>query len=335
MARAALLGGLALLAACAPAGPSYKVYVSNEGSGDLTIINPDTREAIATVAIGKRARGIHADADGKLIYIALSGSPNAPPGVDESTLPPPDKSADGIGVFDVASVKFLRKVPGGSDPEQFAIGRDGVLYVSNEDAAGLSFVNPVQGNVLATVPTGKEPEGVTLTPDGKFVYVTSEDQGTVAVVDTAAKQVVKTIKVGRRPRGVAFLPNGTRAFVTNENDATVSVIDTGKLEVAQTIPIGENTKPMGMAITHDGSKLYVSTGRGNKVAVVDTASGSVNALFDAGDRPWGIALSPDEKLLYTANGRSNDVSIIDVASKTVLKKVKVGDKPWGVLVLAK
>src|SRR6185436_12735706 len=174
----------ALLSSCAPSGPSYRVYISNEGSGDLTVIDPVKMEAVTTVAIGKRARGIHAGADGKQIFVALSGSPFAPPGVDESTLPPPDKSADGIGVFDVAQNKFLRKVPGGSDPEQFAIGKDGLLYVSNEDTGGLSFVDPVKGTVLSTVPTGEEPEGVTITPDAKFVYVTSEDKGTVTVVDT-------------------------------------------------------------------------------------------------------------------------------------------------------
>jgi YVTN family beta-propeller protein len=139
--------------------------------------------------------------------------------------------------------------------------------------------------------------------------------------------------VGRRPRGIAFLPDGTRAFITNENDATVSVIDTGKLEVVQTIPIGANMKPMGMAMSRDGSHLYVTTGRGNKVYDVQPSTGNVLTSFEVGERPWGIALSPDEKFLFTANGRSNDVSIVDVATHTVVKKVKVGDKPWGVLVL--
>src|SRR3954447_19532526 len=121
----------ALLSSCAPSGPSYKVYISNEGSGDLTVIDPVKMEALTTVPIGKRARGIHAGPDGKQIFVTLSGSPFAPPGVDESTLPLPHKRLDGIGVYDVAQNKFLRKVPGGSDPEQFAVGKDGLLYVSN------------------------------------------------------------------------------------------------------------------------------------------------------------------------------------------------------------
>jgi len=322
-----------LLASCASKGPGYRVYISNEASGDLTVIDPGRMESLGTVPIGKRARGIHASPDGKFIYIALSGSPFAPPGVDESTLPPPDKSADGIGVFDIAANKMLRKVPGGSDPEQFAVGRDGMLYVSNEDAAGLSFVDPVKGDVQVTIPTGKEPEGVTLAPDAKYVYATSEDAGTVTVVDIGARKAVKTINVGRRPRGIAFLPDGSRAFITNENDATLSVIDTAKLDVVQTINLGQPLKPMGMAMSRDGARLYVTTGRGKKVVVVETATGNVQSSFEVGDRPWGIGLSPDEKLLFTANGPSNDVSIVDVATHAVIKKVKVGDRPWGVLVL--
>src|ERR1039458_7677492 len=108
-ARLAVPAFLSMLPACAPGGPSYRVYISNEASGDLTVIDPAKMAALSTIPIGKRARGLHASADGKLIYIALSGSPLAPPGLGESTLPPPDKTADGIGVFDIAQNKMLRK----------------------------------------------------------------------------------------------------------------------------------------------------------------------------------------------------------------------------------
>jgi len=94
-----------------------RIYVTNEVSGDLSVIDSGTRKVIATVPLGKRPRGIHASPDQETLYVALSGSPIAGPDVDESTLPPPDKSADGIGVFNVAQNKVVRVLPGGSDPE--------------------------------------------------------------------------------------------------------------------------------------------------------------------------------------------------------------------------
>ena len=96
---------------------AFRLYVSNEVSGDLTIIDSATYKVIATVPLGKRPRGIHASPDRKTIFIAVSGSPVAGPGVDESTLPPPDRSADGIAVFDVKQNKVVRIIHAGVDPE--------------------------------------------------------------------------------------------------------------------------------------------------------------------------------------------------------------------------
>src|SRR5277367_6375624 len=104
---------------------AFRIYVTNEVSGDMTVIDSGTSKVIATVPLGKRPRGIHASPDRKTIYVALSGSPIAGPDVDESTLPPPDKSADGIGVFDVAQNKIIRMIKGGSDPENFDVSKDG------------------------------------------------------------------------------------------------------------------------------------------------------------------------------------------------------------------
>uniref|UniRef100_Q01XG5 Uncharacterized protein n=1 Tax=Solibacter usitatus (strain Ellin6076) TaxID=234267 RepID=Q01XG5_SOLUE len=75
---------------------------------------------------------------------------------------------------------------------------------------------------------------------------------------------------------------------------------------------------IGMAMTRDGAKLYVTTARGKKVAVVETATGSVAGMFEVGQRP-GASRSPPTR---------------NVATGTVFK-VKVGEKPWGILVLSK
>jgi YVTN family beta-propeller protein len=148
----------------------YRVYVSNESSGDLSVIDPTTNKVVATLELGKRPRGIHASPDRKEIYVALSGSPLAPPGVDESKLPPPDRSADGIGVIDVGQLKKTRILHSGIDPENFDVGPDGrTIFVSNEDGAAVSFVDVASGNVVHSVKVGEEPEGVKVSPDGRVV----------------------------------------------------------------------------------------------------------------------------------------------------------------------
>ncbi len=98
--------------------PAGRLYVTNENSGDLSVIDTATRQVVATIPLGKRPRGIKVSPDGATLYVALSGSPIAPPGTDESKLPPPDRNADGIGVVDVKQGKLLRVIHGGSDPEQ-------------------------------------------------------------------------------------------------------------------------------------------------------------------------------------------------------------------------
>src|SRR6266496_477140 len=316
--------------------PPYRVYVTNETSGELSVIDPVTLEVTATVPLGKRPRGIHASPDGKTIYVALSGSPIGGPGVDESKLPPPDKTADGIGVFDVQQNKLLRLIPSGSDPENFDLSKDGrQLFVSNEDDATHSNVDLSTAHVVRGLSVGEEPEGVTVSPDGKFVYVTSEDTGAISVLDTASSKLIKTFKVGRRPRSIVFAPDGSRAYVNAENDGAVVVIDAVKHQALQAIRLGQPgvIKPMGLALSADGKTLYVTTGRGHSVFVLDTATNQVKASFEVGERPWGIALSPDGKTLYTANGPANDVSVVDLNRRTVTRKIKVRGGPWGVLVL--
>jgi YVTN family beta-propeller protein len=81
------------------------------------------------------------------------------------------------------------------------------------------------------------------------------------------------------------------------------------------------------------NRLYVSTGRGGTVAVIDvTGTPKLVKEIPVGKRPWGIALSADGRFLYTANGPSDDMSIVDTTSLTTVKRVGAGKSPWGVAV---
>lgn len=314
--------------------PAGRLYVTNENSGDLSVIDTATGRLVRRIVLGKRPRGIKASPDGSTLYIALSGSPIAPPGVDESKLPPPDRSADGIGVVDVKSGMLMRVIRVGSDPEQTAVGPDGRrLFVAHEDMGMASVIDVRDGRVVGTVTVGGEPEGVDLRPDGRVVYVTSEADNQVAVIDTASAKLVATFEAGPRPRSTGFLPDSSKAYVSAENGGAVIVVDAFNHRPIGAIKLegGDLVRPMGVVVPETGKRVFVSTGRGKSVVVIDPATNTVEASIEVGERPWGIAASKDGKWVFTANGPSNDVSFVDIVNRKVITKVRVGDRPWGVL----
>ena len=254
--------------------PAFHAYVTNETSGDLTVIAAGTHEVVATIPLGKRPRGIKVSPDNTRLFVALSGSPPAPPGTDEDSLPPPDRSADGIGIVDIAEGRIVNVLQAGTDPEQVAISADGTrVFVANEDAALASIVEIATGEILAELPVGGEPEGVTRSPNGAWVYITSEEENRVSVIDTEALEVIASFDVGARPRSSNFSPDSTRAYVTAENGGTVSVVDTADHTVIETIELtGELIRPMEVRVSPDGGRLYVSTGRGRLIMAIDTAT---------------------------------------------------------------
>src|SRR4051812_17880846 len=165
------------------AATNYEVFVSNERDGTVTVIDGSTRQVSGTIEVGKRPRGIHASPDGKTLYVAVSGTPIAGPPkrdasgklIDDDDDRPADHSQDGIAVVDIATRKLVKKLPAGTDPEQFAVSLDGKkLYIANEDAGTVSVLNVISGSVEATVRVSTEPEGVGISPNGKWVYVTCE-----------------------------------------------------------------------------------------------------------------------------------------------------------------
>src|SRR5260370_29487334 len=123
----------AMTLSCRKATPHPFIYVSNEEGGDVAMVDPNSAQVIARIPVGKRPRGVRLSPDNKVLYVALSGSPKAGPGVDESKLPPADRDAAGVGVVDLVGRKLARTMASGRDPEPFDVSQDRkTLFVSNE-----------------------------------------------------------------------------------------------------------------------------------------------------------------------------------------------------------
>ena len=232
--------------------PNYSLFVSNERSGDVTVIDGSTDVVVTTFPVGKRPRGIHATPDGTRVFVTLSGSPRMAPGVDTERAPA-DKTADGLGVIDPVAHKLIDRWHIGSDPEQFAISRDGKFaFIANEDDATASIVDLSSGQSRGRVKVSEEPEGVGVNPANGEVYVTCEEKGEVFAIAPDEQRVIAKIDTGGRPRSVAFLPDGSRAYVACESGGYVAVIDAASRKLVSKIQLPKGSLPMGTAMSPDG-----------------------------------------------------------------------------------
>lgn len=315
-----------------------RAYVSNEDGQSVTIIDVEKLEAVATIPVGKRPRGLKLSNDGSRLYVAVSGLPKCPPSVPDEICAQRkrDLAADGIAVLDTAQQKVLTTLRAGSDPEQFDITPDGKrMFVANEDSATASVVDLATGEVIERIRVGNEPEGVVVSPNGQWVLVTNEADNTISIIDTSTLKVLRNISVGRRPRDVAFTPDSRTVYVGGELDASIYRVAMPEGEPAERIlQLRKEALPMTVLLDPKRERLYVSTGRGGTVAVISLKGGQAKLEMEipVGTRPWGMDMTADGRLLFTANGPSNDVTVIDTTKLSVIKKIPVGETPWGVVV---
>jgi PQQ-dependent catabolism-associated beta-propeller protein len=333
--RRSALACFLLLALPALSAHAGRAYVSNEDGQSVSVLDTDKAEVVATISVGKRPRGLKLNADGTLLYVAVSGLPKCPPTVpdEECAKLERDLAADGIAVVDTRQNKLLKVLKAGSDPEQFDLSKDGKrMFVANEDIATTSVVDTGSGEVIERVAVGKEPEGVVVSPNGRWVLVTNESDNAVSIIDASTLKVLRSVKVGHRPRDAAFTPDSKTAYVSGEFDASLYRMAVPEGEpVQRVLQMRKEARPMAVILDTPRNRIYMTTGRGRTVAVIDLKSSKLLKEIEVGTRPWGMAMSEDGRFLYTANGPSNDISVVDTKNLTVIKRIAVGKTPWGVV----
>jgi YVTN family beta-propeller protein len=138
------------------------------------------------------------------------------------------------------------------------------------------------------------------------------DYGTISVLNTATNTVNSTIPVDANPSAIVIDQAGQYAYVANQCGdypqcagpepilGTVSVIDTASRTVAATVRVGE--RPRGsVAITPDGSFVYVRNEYSRDTSVIDTAEAladPANAVVATIPVYGLIAISPDGTIAY-------------------------------------
>jgi len=185
-------------------------------------------------------------------------------------------------------------------------------YITNVLSNSVSVVGTATNALETTIPVGREPRGIAVSPNSTFAYVTNAKDNTVSVIDTAANRVMATVAVGKRPQGVAMAPDGSRVYVVNGLDNSVSVINTASRTVEMTLPVGR--EPQQIAVTPDGTRAYVTNFADNSVTVLDLNTHRVDTTIGVGEGPNGIAVNPAGDTVYVVNHHDDTVSVIDTTT---------------------
>jgi YVTN family beta-propeller protein len=289
-----------------------KVYVTNQGSDKISVLDADAMVVIRILDVGSDAEtevphNVHMDRQGRYFYVSLIRSSR-------------------VLKFDTAGDSLVGEAIVGRSPANPVASPDGrTVYVTNwtqddpslhvldaetmlEKAAPIRF--PAQFGSLA--------HGLCVTADGRTLYTTHEGAGTIARIELDAEGVptgvIAPIWLGdaarpTRPLQVILDATESHAYVTCNGSGEVRVIDLATDEVAEVHAVGGN--PWLEALSPDGRYVVVGNWGKDGVDVIDTTTQTVTSLTNGSfsrtvfARPHGVAFSGDGEFVFITNENTN------------------------------
>jgi DNA-binding beta-propeller fold protein YncE len=174
------------------------------------------------------------------------------------------------------------------------------LYSSNMSGGGsVSVFDFLSGRKIKDIETGKQCEGVGVTPDGKWVWAGNRAEDTVSIIDAEKLELVKTLKSPGFPYRVEFTPNGKYALVPHARSGSLMVGDVAAQEVVRYIPLSltrvAEPSTAGVFPHPDNIHAFVTVRNDNSMLVVNLETGETLARVEAQSSPDGVAYSPVQR----------------------------------------
>ena len=146
-----------------------RAYVANRSSGTLSVINTTTNSVVgAPIPVGSGPNNLAVNGDGTRVYVA-------------------NRNTGTVSVVDTdpTSVTYnqvVQTISVGGTPYAVAVAGDRV-FVTNELNDTVTVINATNNTVVGLpIPTGNQPLGVTVSPDGNYIYVANFGGASVSVI---------------------------------------------------------------------------------------------------------------------------------------------------------
>jgi YVTN family beta-propeller protein len=340
-----------------------RLYVLCQQTEEVRVLDASTYSIIKTISVGRVPRGFSLSADGAWLFVANSWD-------------------DTLSVIDTRTLAVTATWPVGAEPSSVVEDHAGKrLFVANRISNDVAVLDAQTGVEEKRLLAGRGVSYLALAPDGSRIYAThiypnpprvrteldnrTAPESEITVIDAARAVVVDRMPL-HRIAGVfhtAFSSDGRLGVVAEYHpknlvplahlehggafafSLTIFGADVGKASVE--IPLDEleryASRPFGVAIAPDKSRIYVSCSGSEMVAAIDvprlllyarshpgsnvqdlSASAKfIVARISVGHDPRGLAMSSDGRNLFVANRLEDTISVIDTRSNRVARTINL------------
>lgn len=315
-------------------GLTGTVIVSNMNDHTATVIDAATGNVLATLPTGEDPHEVATSHDGRWAFVSNYGVRGRPgnsitvidiaklavartitlrddqrphgmkflPG--DTLVAVTSETSKSIILLDVRSGAVVKRLPtNGRAPHMIGLSANGDRLVTGNIADNtISVLSPMTNDEPKVISVARQPEGITITPDGAFAWVGSNRDSIVLIVDTRTGIAGDTLRGFGLPYRLAVSPDGRTAVVTDPMKATIRVFDAGtgherflidvpRDSLVATAEVPGSPSPEGLTISSDSRWAFVTLQGRNRMATIDLERGSIVGYAPTGAWSDGIAYS--------------------------------------------
>jgi len=136
----------------------------------------------------------------------------------------------------------------------------------------------------------------------------------VHLIDPETQEVVDVIMGLPIAHGVTSAPDGSALYFSNEVEHTLDIVSTTTFRVTRQVPL--SGRPNNVAITPDGSKVYVAIRDDATpfVDVIDTRSGTLTTRIPTLGGVHNVFITPDGRWVVAGMIGARTLTVIDTAT---------------------
>jgi len=315
------LGCLVAWGAENPAPQNFTLYVGSSRGDDISIVDLASLKVTGEIKAGERVHGVCVQADGKRLFATVE--------TDQT-----------LRIIDTASRQTVATIKVSGRPNQCAATPDGkYVVVPIRDGDSVDIIDVKQEKIVKNLPI-KEPHNALNTGSNRYIYVSSMSGHEIDLIDLEKMDYAAHIPVGGRPRPYVVSPDGNTMYVALADLHGFVIVDIPEKKVLERVEIpsehatlrklqyeSQDTLTHGLALTPDGSELWVSSLLDDAMYIYDVKAKKITGRVSTGMGPNWIVFTPTGKYACISNTDSDDVSVIDVKARREVARVKVGKVP--------